>query len=62
MVSRRAAPVPFTTHAVTSADSTRIGYRRYGRGPGIVLPHGGMGAAQGLHELAIFRHQSRPCA
>lgn len=50
---KHAAQVPFTTHTVTSSDGTTIGYRRYGQGgPGIVLVHGGMMAAQDLHELA----------
>src|SRR3712207_2984538 len=49
---RRIVPTPFTTHHVLSADGTGIGYRSYGAGPGVVLVHGGMMAAQGLDVLA----------
>jgi pimeloyl-ACP methyl ester carboxylesterase len=37
---------------VVSADGTSIGYREVGRGPGVVLIHGGMQAAQNLTRLA----------
>lgn len=37
---------------VISADGTRIGYRQVGRGPGLVLVHGGAQAAQNLTGLA----------
>lgn len=54
---RREAPVlrqPFDVDvdAVTSADGTTIGFRRYGAGPGLVLIHGGMNSAQDLGDLA----------
>lgn len=53
---RRKEPVvvrqPFETDTVTSADGTTIGFRRYGTGPGLVLIHGGMNAAQDLADLA----------
>src|SRR5262245_45046722 len=49
MVRRRTA---FGTATVLSADGTAIGYRVYGSGPGLVLVHGGMKAAQHLSELA----------
>ena len=42
----------FTTQTVTSADGTTIGYRRMGAGPGLVLVHGGMQAAQNFMKLA----------
>jgi pimeloyl-ACP methyl ester carboxylesterase len=35
-----------------SADGTMIGYRQYGSGPGLILVHGGMMAAQHLSQLA----------
>lgn len=41
-----------TTGTVSSLDGTIIGYRQVGTGPGVVLLHGGMGAAQGLTKLA----------
>ena len=37
---------------VTSADGTTIGYRRIGHGPGVILVHGGMMAAQNFTKLA----------
>lgn len=49
---KRGVKQTFTAHTATSADGTIVGYRRYGRGPGVVLLHGGMMAAQGLDELA----------
>ncbi len=36
---------------VRSADGTTIGYRQYGSGPGLILVHGGMKAAQHLSAL-----------
>src|SRR5215469_9378409 len=42
----------YTTSYVTSADGTTIGYRHYGRGPGIVLVQGAMGSAQNFSQLA----------
>lgn len=42
----------YTTQWVKSADGTRIGFRRLGRGPAVVLVHGGMLAAQNLMGLA----------
>ncbi|WP_433219206.1 alpha/beta fold hydrolase [Dactylosporangium sp. CS-047395] len=43
----------YTTATVNSADGTVIGYRRYGgTGPGLVLLHGGMKAAQHFSTLA----------
>jgi len=38
---------------VRSADGTTIGYRQYGSGPGLILVHGGMNAAQHLSALAV---------
>jgi len=45
-------PVAYSTGSVTSRDGTRIGYRQLGRGPGLVLVHGGGQAAQNLMLLA----------
>ncbi|QHW30505.1 alpha/beta hydrolase [Paenibacillus rhizovicinus] len=42
----------YTTDYVTSKDGTKIGYRRQGRGPGLVILHGGMQAAQNFTGLA----------
>lgn len=42
----------FLTHVTRSADGTVIGYRQYGSGPGLILVHGGMQAAQHLSALA----------
>lgn len=42
----------YTTDSVISADSTSIGYRQYGQGPGIVLVQGAMGTAQNFSTLA----------
>jgi pimeloyl-ACP methyl ester carboxylesterase len=33
-------------------DGTAIGYREYGSGPGLILVHGGMKAAQHFGKLA----------
>ncbi|MET8155898.1 alpha/beta hydrolase [Sphaerisporangium sp. NPDC005289] len=41
-----------TTGSVTSADGTTIGYRRLGRGPGLVLLHGAMESSVSHIELA----------
>jgi pimeloyl-ACP methyl ester carboxylesterase len=43
---------PFTTHAVSSADGTTIGYRQLGQGPGLVLLHGSMSSGYYHLELA----------
>jgi pimeloyl-ACP methyl ester carboxylesterase len=42
----------YTKERVRSVDGTAIGYRRYGDGPGLILLHGGMKAAQHLFKLA----------
>lgn len=42
----------YRTGSVTSCDGTTIGYRRLGRGPGLIAVHGGMQAAQNLMKLA----------
>ena len=42
----------YSVGSVTSADGTRIGYRQFGHGPGVVLVHGGMQAAQSFTTLA----------
>ena len=43
---------PAALEHVTSRDGTTIGYRRLGRGPGLVLVQGAMGTAQHFTELA----------
>jgi pimeloyl-ACP methyl ester carboxylesterase len=40
-----------TTGSVRSADGTQIGYRRWGRGPSVVLLHGGVNASQHMTKL-----------
>ena len=42
----------FITGSVISKDGTRIGYRQYGHGPGIVLVQGAMGFAENFSILA----------
>ncbi len=42
----------YITNTVTSADGTVIGYRQYGRGPGLVLIQGAMGTAQNFQQLS----------
>jgi len=42
----------FTVHSVTSKDGTKIGYRQYGHGPGLVLEQGAMGIAHNYDELS----------
>ena len=44
---------PYTTGFATSKDGTRIGYRQFGRGPSLILVHGGMQASQNFTKLAI---------
>ena len=39
------------TGSVLSADGTRIGYRRLGRGPSVILLHGGVNASQHMMKL-----------
>jgi pimeloyl-ACP methyl ester carboxylesterase len=45
-------PAAASTDEVRSADGTTIGYRRIGRGPGVVLLHGGMESSRSHTELA----------
>jgi pimeloyl-ACP methyl ester carboxylesterase len=45
-------PPPYTAEYVTSKDGTTIGYRQMGHGPGLILMHGGMQAAQNFMVLA----------
>src|SRR4029453_14128147 len=42
-----------TTGSVVSADGTRIGYRRLGRGPSVIMLHGGVNASQ--HMMKVGR-------
>jgi len=42
----------YLKNVVQSADGTTIGYRQFGGGPGLILVHGGMQAAQHLSALA----------
>lgn len=42
----------YVTGTVTSRDGAVIGYRQAGQGPGVILLHGGMQAAQNLMRLA----------
>ena len=42
----------YTTGSVTSKDSTTIGYRQLGHGPGVVLLHGMMSSGQNHMQLA----------
>lgn len=44
--------VGYTTSSVISADGTTIGFRRLGRGPGMVIMHGGALASQHYMKLA----------
>jgi pimeloyl-ACP methyl ester carboxylesterase len=43
----------YLKNVARSADGTTIGYRQYGSGPGLILVHGGMQAAQHLSALAV---------
>jgi len=43
---------PYTTGSVISKDGTTIGYRQLGQGPGLIIVHGGMQAAQSFMKLA----------
>ena len=40
-----------TTGSIVSADGTRIGYRRLGQGPSVILLHGGVNASQHMMKL-----------
>ena len=40
-----------TTGLVVSAAGTRIGYQQLGRGPSVILLHGGMNASQHMLKL-----------
>lgn len=43
----------YSTDSVLSEDGTTIGYRQFGRGPGLTLVHGGMMASQNFGKLAV---------
>ena len=42
-----------TSEAVTSDDGTTIGYRQFGKGPGVVLLHGSMSSSYNHIQLAV---------
>lgn len=42
----------YTEASVISKDGTKIGYRKYGHGPSIILVQGAMGTVFNYHELA----------
>ena len=44
----------YKTGSVISKDSTKIGYRQMGSGPGIILLHGGVNASQHLMKLGTL--------
>lgn len=46
--------MPYETVTVTSKDGTKIGYRKMGSGPGIILLHGGINASQHLMKLGTL--------
>ena len=48
----RDASAEFSTSQVTSADGTTIGYRQIGRGPGLIVLHGGARASHHYLRLA----------
>jgi pimeloyl-ACP methyl ester carboxylesterase len=50
--TQRSTTPSYASGAVKSADGTTIGYRKLGRGPGLILLHGGMMAAQNFMQLA----------
>lgn len=43
----------YTLDSVISIDGTKIGYRQYGKGPGLIIVQGAMGTACNYHQLAI---------
>jgi pimeloyl-ACP methyl ester carboxylesterase len=44
----------YSIHSVVSKDGTQIGYRQLGKGPGVILIHGGLQASQNFMQLAIL--------
>ncbi|MBV4359217.1 alpha/beta fold hydrolase [Pinibacter aurantiacus] len=46
--------ISYTKDFVISKDGTKIGYRQLGNGPGLILVHGGMMAAQNLMQLGAL--------
>lgn len=46
--------IKYTKEFVLSKDGTRIGYRQFGKGPGLILVHGGMMASQNLMKLGAL--------
>ena len=50
--AERQARPSYANETVTSRDGTTIGYRRSGRGPGLLAVHGGMQSAQNFTKLA----------
>ena len=47
-----AIPPIYQRDFVISSDGTTIGYRQLGRGPGLILVHGGMKSSQDFMKLA----------
>jgi pimeloyl-ACP methyl ester carboxylesterase len=45
---------PYEIKTITSADGTVVQYRQFGNGPGLVLLHGGMMAAQNFMQLGTL--------
>jgi pimeloyl-ACP methyl ester carboxylesterase len=50
-IQSTATAADFTIETVTSRDGTSIGYRRFGRGPGLVMLHGSM--SSGAHHVEL---------
>jgi pimeloyl-ACP methyl ester carboxylesterase len=48
-----ATTADFATNSLTSRDGTRIGHRRFGSGPGLILLHGSM--SSGAHHTELAR-------
>lgn len=49
----RVVPEPFSIDHVASADGTIIGYRKIGRGTGVILMHGGLRSSRHYERMAL---------